>query len=48
MKEVLFDPKTVCDNVIILSDMMITQGFMEGESKYKISTVIKQYVAEVS
>ena len=28
--------------------MMITQGFMEGESKYKISTVIKKYVAEVS
>lgn len=36
------EPKVRADNVVILSDMMVTQGF--SESGYDFNTVIKQYI----
>lgn len=35
------------DNVVVLSDMMVTRGF-NGDESYEFSTVIKQYLKEVN
>ena len=50
VEKVLLKPKIKADNVIVLSDMMITQGFSEGYgSKGKtFADVIKQYIKEVN
>ncbi|KAM3135239.1 Telomerase protein component 1 [Paramecium bursaria] len=46
VKEVLLRPKVQADNIVIISDMMITQGFSENGVKF--DSIIRKYIDNVN